>query len=66
MEKKFIRVDEVARELDISISHAYKIMHQLNDELEATGFVTVSGRLNRQYFNERLYGAERKEEDAGI
>lgn len=29
MEKKFIRVDEVARELDISISHAYKIMHQL-------------------------------------
>lgn len=45
MEKKFIRVDEVARELDISISH---------------------GRLNRQYFNERLYGAERKEEDASI
>ena len=55
MEKKFIRVDEVARELDISISHAYKIMHQLNEELEAKGFVTVSGRLNRQYFNERLY-----------
>ena len=66
MEKKFIRVDEVARELDISISHAYEIMHQLNEELEAKGFVTVSGRLNRQYFNERLYGAERKEEDAGI
>ena len=60
MEKKFIRVDEVARE------HAYKIMHQLNEELEAKGFVTVSGRLNRQYFNERLYGAERKEEDASI
>ena len=66
MEKKFIRVDEVARELDISISHAYKIMYQLNEELEAKGFVTVSGRLNRQYFNERLYGAERREEDASI
>lgn len=66
MEKKFIRVDEVARELDISISHAYKIMHQLNEKLEAKGFVTVSGRLNRQYFNERLYGAERREEDASI
>lgn len=38
MEKKFIRVDEVARELDISISHAYKIMHQLNEELEAKRF----------------------------
>lgn len=66
MEKKFIRVDEVARELDISISHAYKIMRQLNEELEAKGFVTVSGRLNRQYFNERFYGAERKKEDASI
>lgn len=59
-------MDEVARELDISISHTYKIMRQLNEELEAKGFVTVSGRLNRQYFNERLYGAERKEEDASI
>ena len=26
MEKKFIRVDEVAKELEISESHAYKIM----------------------------------------
>lgn len=66
MEKKFIRVDEVAKELDISTSHAYKIMHRLNEELEAKGFVTVAGRLNRQYFNERLYGAERSEENASI
>ena len=66
MEKKFIRVDEVAKEVDISTSHAYKIMHRLNEELEAKGFVTVVGRLNRQYFNERLYGAERNEENAGI
>ena len=66
MEKKFIRVDEVARELDISISHAYKIIRQLNEELKAKGFITIAGRVNRQYFNERLYGAERKEEDAGI
>ena len=28
MEKKFIRVDEVAKELEISESHAYKIMCQ--------------------------------------
>lgn len=65
-EKKFIRVEEVAKELDISVSHAYKIMRQLNQELEAKGFITIAGRVNRQYFNERLYGAERNDVNAGI
>mgnify|MGYP002528920639 CR=1 FL=1 len=66
MEKKFIRVDEVARVLEISESHAYKLMRKLNRELEEKGYITVAGRVNRQYFNERLYGAERSEENAGI
>ena len=65
-EKKFIRVDEVARELDISESHAYKIKRKLNRELEEKGYITVAGRINRQYFNERLYGAERRDANAGI
>ena len=64
MEKKFIRVDEVAEVLDVSVTHAYKIMRQLNEELKAKGYITVAGRVNRQYFNERLYGAERSEENA--
>ena len=29
---------------------------RLNDELKAKGFVTIAGRINRQYFNERVYG----------
>ena len=66
MEKKFIRVDEVAKELDVSTTHAYKIMRQLNEELKAKGYITVAGRVNRQYFNERLYGAERKDADASL
>ncbi|MCH5210529.1 MAG: LysR family transcriptional regulator [Oscillospiraceae bacterium] len=61
MENKFIRVDDVAKELDISKPHAYKIIRMLNDELQAKGFITIAGRVNRQYFNERLYetGKER-------
>ena len=66
MEQKFIRVEEVAKELDISTAHAYKIMRQLNEELKAKGYITVAGRVNRQYFNERLYGAEGSEENAGV
>ena len=32
-EKSFIRADEVAEELDVSKSYAYKVIKQLNDEL---------------------------------
>lgn len=66
MENKFIRADEVAQELDVSKPRAYKLIRQLNDELKAKGYITIAGRVNRQYFNERLYGAERNEVDASI
>ena len=66
MENKFIRADEVAQELDVSKPRAYKLIRQLNDELKAKGYITIAGRVNRQYFNERLYGAERKELNASL
>lgn len=66
MENKFIRADEVAQALDVSKPRAYKLIRQLNDELKAKGFITIAGRVNRQYFNERLYGTERNEVNAGI
>ncbi len=66
METKFIFVDEVAQELGVSKSYAYKLIRQLNAELKAKKYVTIPGRVVRQYFNERLYGAERKDENASI
>lgn len=61
MENKFIRADDVAKELSVSKPYAYKIIKQLNEELKAKGFITIAGRVNRQYFYERFYGAERGE-----
>ena len=56
-DKNFMRVEDVARELDVSKSYAYKIVQKLNKELEAKGYITISGRVNRQYFLERTcYG----------
>lgn len=53
----FMRVDDVARELDVSASYAYKIIRKLNAELEKKGIITIAGRVNRKYFMERLcYG----------
>ena len=63
MENKFIRADDVARELDVSKPYAYKLIRQLNEELKAKGFVTIAGRVNRQYFYERLYGAGNPQRD---
>ena len=56
MENKFIRVDEVAQELSVSKPYAYKLIKKLNDELKEKGFITIAGRINRQYFYERIYG----------
>ena len=63
MENRFIRADDVARELDVSKPYAYKLIRQLNEELRAKGFVTIAGRVNRQYFYERLYGAGNPQRD---
>ena len=63
MENRFIRADDVARELDVSKPYAYKLIRQLNEELKAKGFVTIAGRVNRQYFYERLYGAGNPQRD---
>ena len=55
MEPKFLRADEVAQELSVSKPYAYNLIRQLNKELKSKGFITISGRINREYFNERLY-----------
>ena len=53
-ESNFMRVEDVARELEISNSHAYKIMHQLNAELKKKGYLTIAGRVNRKFFLEKF------------
>ena len=55
MANQFMRADEVAEELGISESFAYKLIRQLNQELKEQGFLTISGSINRDYFQERLY-----------
>ena len=53
MENRFIRADDVAQELNVSKPYAYKLIRKLKEK----GFITIAGRVNRQYFYERLYGA---------
>ena len=62
MLNQFMRAEEVARELEVSKSYAYKLIQQLNAELREKGYITIAGRVNRQYFKERLYEVPQRKE----
>ncbi len=49
-----MKAEDVAEVLGVSKSFAYKVMKKLNDELKAQGYVTIAGRVNKQYFMEKL------------
>lgn len=68
MSSVFIRANEVAAELGVSKPYAYKLIQKMNNELKAKGFLTVSGRVSRQYYHERIYGslAENEKEDENV
>jgi Mn-dependent DtxR family transcriptional regulator len=66
MENSFMRVDDVANELGVSKSYAYKIVKRLNDELKEMGYLTISGRISKKYFIEKLcYNGSEKTERKG-
>lgn len=55
-EKMYLRAEDVANYMEISIPMAYKIIRRLNDELIAQGYLVVSGRVSRRYFEQKVYG----------
>ena len=50
----------MASDLGVSKPYAYKLVRQMNDELNAKGFLTVAGRVSRQYYEERFYGMRKE------
>ncbi len=52
----FINADDVAKELGISKSQAYKVIRDMNTELAKKGYMTIAGRVSKYYFQERFYG----------
>jgi hypothetical protein len=58
MDKLFLDSKEVARLLDVSQQQAYKIIREMNKALGDKGFLTLRGRINKQYFMEQIYKSE--------
>ena len=63
MSNSFMRVTDVAAELGVSKSYAYKIVQRLNEELKSMGYLTVSGRISKKYFMEKVCYGERENKE---
>jgi len=59
----FMCVDEVAEILDVSEAYAYKLIRKLNKELAKTGCITISGRIDRNFFMDQFYHADKLPND---
>lgn len=46
---------EIQQILQVSTSKAYKIIRELNKQLEDMGYITIRGRVSKKYFNEKFY-----------
>ena len=62
----FIKAEEIATELGVSKSYAYKLIRKLNEELKNRGFITISGKVSRQVFEEKVYGLRKEESYVGL
>lgn len=58
----FMRVEDVAEEMGVSVSYAYKLIRKLNKELKATGCITIPGRIDRKFFHEKFYSTKTTDE----
>lgn len=58
-DKRFLTAKDVMEIMECSRSVAYSIIKKLNEELEGNGFITIHGKINAKYFNERIYNGAR-------
>lgn len=60
--KIFMRVEEVAEEMGVSVPYAYKMIRRLNKELKEKGCITIAGRIDRKFFHEKFYSTKSNDE----
>ena len=55
LESKLYIAQEVTTILGVSKTTAYREIKRLNAELEAQGYITITGKISKRFFNERAY-----------
>lgn len=59
-----IGATEVAEQLGVSTGYAYRLVRILNTELQEQGFLTVPGKVSRQYFECRYFNNASEEAES--
>ena len=53
--RKMLNVNEVSEILGISVPYSYKIIDKLNKELERAGYLTLHGKVDSLYLQQRFF-----------
>ena len=59
--KIYITARELSDMLGVSMGYAYKIIRNLNKELEKDGYIVIAGKVPKGYFEKRWFGYNAKE-----
>ena len=62
----FLDAHDIVELTGMSEAYAYKLIKQLNEELRGKGFITIRGRVSKQYFEEWIYGLRKDDENASL
>jgi len=57
----FVDATTIGQDFGVSRSKAYEIIKNMNEELKSMGYLTIPGRVSRQYYKERVYGLTQAE-----
>ncbi len=52
--EKILTAEQVATLCKVKIGKAYQIIRELNEELKKEGYITIRGRINKEYLLKRL------------
>lgn len=52
----FLDVNQISSLMKISVPTAYKLIQKLNSELKQNGYIVIAGKINRRYFESKVFG----------
>lgn len=53
---QLIGATELSKILGMSVPYCYKVIADLNGQLEKDGYMIVRGKVSRAFFEEKFYG----------
>ena len=58
MHKQYMTAADVAETMGVSLGKAYKLIRDMNKELQDSGYLTVSGKVPIKFFEKKYFGFE--------